>query len=315
MTEIEKILNEAYARCRVVAESYAEGASDEGFRAANEIAREIREMQSELEPVQKVLPRDAGMRISSFSRMQQILAEMPQELKDDAVITFNNELDAVLPPPVVAGGDSIRLPKPFTFTSDRPAAAIANPTLSTRRTIVVVDDFLSDPDRWRETALKQDYKGSEWYKGLRTEKQYLSDAMKFAFEELLGCKITEWESHGMNGRFFLCPSETPLVIHSDMQSHAASLYLTPNAPPEAGTTFYRSRVTGKRRAPDDKAEAGRQYDGNLFDKTKWDVVDVVGNVYNRLVIWDARLVHSASCFFGNTVEDARLSQIFFFGCE
>ncbi len=44
-------------------------------------------------------------------------------------------------------------------------------------------------------------------------------------------------------------------------------------------------------------------------------VDVLGNVYNRLVIFDASAIHSASQYFGTIKENARLWQMFFFDTE
>ena len=37
-----------------------------------------------------------------------------------------------------------------------------------------------------------------------------------------------------------------------------------------------------------------------------------GNVFNRLVIFDARLIHSAGDYFGHNIETGRLFQMFFF---
>jgi hypothetical protein len=36
----------------------------------------------------------------------------------------------------------------------------------------------------------------------------------------------------------------------DIQSYAATVYLTPDAPPQVGTSFWRDRVHGCRRRPD-----------------------------------------------------------------
>jgi hypothetical protein len=41
-------------------------------------------------------------------------------------------------------------------------------------------------------------------------------------------------------------------------------------------------------------------------------VDEVGNVFNRLVIWDAQLIHAAPVYFGHNIDTARLTQVFFF---
>lgn len=97
-------------------------------------------------------------------------------------------------------------------------------------------------------------------------------------------------------------------------------------PPEAGTTLHRSKAL-KGRTPDEVMAAHKVghagsgfiaksfYEGKLLDPTAWEPVDVIGNRYNRLVIWDARLVHSASCYFGSTKDNGRLFQMFFFNAS
>jgi hypothetical protein len=89
------------------------------------------------------------------------------------------------------------------------------------------------------------------------------------------------------------------------------LFLTPNAPPQTGTTFYRSKNTGKKKIFDD-AENSVVFKNGYLDSTEFEVVDVVGNVYNRLVLFDAKMFHAASNYFGKTLENGRLFQIFFF---
>ncbi|MEZ5448552.1 MAG: hypothetical protein R3E89_05940 [Thiolinea sp.] len=44
-------------------------------------------------------------------------------------------------------------------------------------------------------------------------------------------------------------------------------------------------------------------------------MDVIGNVYNRMVIWDARKVHAASAYFGDRIDNSRLFHMFFFDAE
>jgi hypothetical protein len=53
-------------------------------------------------------------------------------------------------------------------------------------------------------------------------------------------------------------------------------------------------------------------DGAEFDRGRWEEVDRVANLYNRLVLFDAHLAHGASAYFGDRLEDARLFQNFFF---
>ena len=51
---------------------------------------------------------------------------------------------------------------------------------------------------------------------------------------------------------------------------------------------------------------------DFLDSTKWEEIDRIGNKFNRLAIWDARLIHAASQYFGQNVYDSRLFHMFFF---
>jgi len=174
--------------------------------------------------------------------------------------------------------------------------------------IVVVDNFLDDPGSVRHTALGQMFFPSDGYKGKRTREQFLQDAYKDAFEKFLNIKIGAWGVHEMNGTFQVCTPQDPIVYHCDGQTHAGIIFLTPDAPPQAGTTLYRSRKSKARRFNEDPG----MFVGGFYDPTLWETVDVIGNVYNRLVLWQGDLVHSASCYFGQSVDDCRLFQMFFF---
>ncbi|HPY41250.1 MAG TPA: DUF6445 family protein, partial [Thiolinea sp.] len=119
-----------------------------------------------------------------------------------------------------------------------------------------------------------------------------------------------------------CTAQESLVYHTDNQSYAAVVFLTPDAPPECGTSFYKSKFNGLMAypTPSDTAKHGKSEDelfaemfaGNFYDKTRWELVDTVGNVYNRLVIFDAKRVHAASAYFGDKMENSRLFHMFFF---
>ncbi len=180
--------------------------------------------------------------------------------------------------------------------------------------LVIVDDFLASPDAFRKLALDQAYTkmGSA---GRRSAIRFHSSIDVTVFEALLQRKILDWEEQPINGRFQICTSEDPIVYHSDTQSHAGIIFLTPDAPVESGLTLVRSRRTGRRRSPGDAATASATFDGALLDSTAWETIDKIGNVYNRLVLWDARLIHSASCYFGTKPDDSRLFWMFFFNAE
>jgi hypothetical protein len=94
------------------------------------------------------------------------------------------------------------------------------------------------------------------------------------------------------------------------------LYLTPDAPYQCGTTLYAHKQTRARTYYDPGWDAAWNHPGGShLDRTPWEPVDVAGNVYNRLVIFDASAIHSASEYFGNSKENARLWQMFFFDTD
>jgi hypothetical protein len=179
----------------------------------------------------------------------------------------------------------------------------------------VVDNFYRDPDAIRAFALKQEYEPSgpgKPYIGSRTHKQFLFPGLKEEFEYIMGRKIEAWESHGMNGRFQFNIEGEPLVYHADTQRWAAMLYLTPGAPHETGTMTHALKGTDIRhRSHPEFGRCFRPGSRNL-DKTPFEDVDVIGNVYNRLFIFNAGYLHSACAYFGWTQENSRLWQMFFF---
>ena len=174
----------------------------------------------------------------------------------------------------------------------------------------VVDNFYADPIAVRNFALKQEFvEEKDYYKGCRTKHQYFLPGTKEAFEKIMGIQIREWESHGMCGKFQYCTAQDSLVYHHDGQTWAAMIYLTPDAPYDCGTSLFASK-NGARKSSD--ANIRTAFDGGFYDSTKFDLIDSIGNVFNRLFIFDAQNIHAASKYFGQTIEDSRLFHIFFF---
>jgi len=177
--------------------------------------------------------------------------------------------------------------------------------------VFVVDNFYNDPDMVRRFALTLDFEFSDYHRGRRTQDQYFIPGTKEAFERIIGREITAWgETYGMCGRFQYCTCEDALVYHADSQKWAGAVYLTPDAPYECGTSLIAHKKTGIRHV--DTIGSNVVWEKKHLDPTPWEKVDVVGNVYNRLVIWDAHCIHQASQYFGYDKDDSRLIHIFFF---
>ena len=178
-------------------------------------------------------------------------------------------------------------------------------------TIWVVDNFYSDPLAVRNYALTLDYHFSDYHRGRRTSDQYVLEGTKEAFEKIMGITITNWvETHFMCGKFQHCTCEDALVYHADNQKWAAAVYLTPDAPYECGTSLLAHKKTGIRHVNVGGSDV--IWENKHLDPTPWDHIDVVANVFNRLVIWDAKCPHAASKYFGYDKFDSRLFHMFFF---
>ena len=187
----------------------------------------------------------------------------------------------------------------------------------------VVDNFYEDPYAVREFALQQIYYPGEGAVGHRTRKQFLFDGLRESFEEIIDAKIADhtddgfgWFNEGINGRFQYCPAGTPSVFHCDSQKWAAVIYLTPDAPPQSGTSFYRHKETKIFHNTQIDWAAGqgtKVFNQHTFlDSTPYEMVDTVGNVFNRLVLFDGGLIHSGVNYFGWDISSSRLFHIFFF---
>jgi len=193
----------------------------------------------------------------------------------------------------------------------------------TSKDLIVVDDFYADPDLVREYAMNNlTFKPSGYHKGERSDGRYILDGTKEKLEEIIGKEIINWNHGGYaNGVFQFCTADQPIVYHVDQQMYAAMVYLTPDAPPNTGTSMYRSKVTGISSFPGQETRMGQEYvdtfrgnsnEMNFYDGTHFEKIDDLGNVYNRLVIFNSSQIHAATEYFGDAIDNARFFHMFFF---
>lgn len=177
----------------------------------------------------------------------------------------------------------------------------------------IVDNFYDDPYAVREFALNQEFEENlNYYKGNRTKQQFIIPGTKEAFEKIIGKKINNWtETHGMCGRFQYCTAQDDLVYHCDGQTLAGMVYLTPDAPFSCGTSLFAHKNT-KLRNENDFGNINVFEETGFYDRTKFELVDTAGNVFNRLVLFDAKCIHSANEYFGTNKNNSRLFHLFFF---
>jgi len=208
---------------------------------------------------------------------------------------------------------------PFTISNmrQRTQTATFTPKLAVSKApaFLVIDNVYDNPDEVREFALSQVFiEHKEYHKGHRTDQVFRFPGIKELFEQRLGVRIKNWDKYGTNGCFQYCIAGDQLVYHCDQQEYAGVLFLTPDAPPNTGSSFYRSKHTRKMKVsnPDEHTTVFRH---GYLDSTEFELVDTVGNVYNRIVLFDSKMIHSASEYFGVTKENGRLFQLFFFDLD
>jgi hypothetical protein len=187
---------------------------------------------------------------------------------------------------------------------------------------LTIDNFYSNPMDVREFALKQEFKVRGNYPGQRTE-SFLSDATKKTLRDILypfAGEITNWGGE-YTGSFQYTTSSDRSWIHADSTTDwAAVCYLTPDAPISAGTGIFKHKETGWMHF-DYKREHDEEYvkqappGHHSQDYTKWEMVDRIGNVFNRLIMYRADNYHVSLDYFGKDKYDGRLFQVFFFNTE
>ncbi|NBP00385.1 MAG: hypothetical protein EBU90_09720 [Proteobacteria bacterium] len=174
-------------------------------------------------------------------------------------------------------------------------------------TLIIVDNFYLNPDAVRNYALSLPFDVKGNFPGIRT-KPYLPDDVKNCIRHWMSPvgKITNWhENYGYTGAFQMATALDRTWIHSDhFNKWGGVCYLTPDAPISAGTALYQHKETKLYRRIE------KDYEG--YDYTKWDLVDRIGNRYNRLILFRGDLFHASLDYFGDSYTNGRLFQTFFF---
>ena len=152
---------------------------------------------------------------------------------------------------------------------------------------IIVDNFLDYPDKVRQCLMSTEFYETGKFPGKR------SDATEEDYQEMVRDKLLNILNFPVYFRmdrdcfrFQLCLDGDKTWVHKDDTQWAGVLYLTPDAPIDAGTV--------------------------IFDDNE-NLVTMIGNVYNRLVIYRGDLYHrSLEPGFGDCLENGRLTQVFFF---
>ena len=197
--------------------------------------------------------------------------------------------------------------------------------------VTVVENFYENPDSVRTFALNQKYKFRSQMKdtpyvfpGCRSKD--LSSINKPLFESVSKKIISLF--HNAEQDYMQWAIATSFqsvsaeyghgVIHTDQNTvFAAVLYLTPDAPLDSGTSLFKPNA----KFDEEKYQWSLKENDKRFDEGKlimdtsyhdmFDEIVRVNNVYNTLILYEGRHYHAANQFFGKTLKDSRLAQVFF----
>jgi hypothetical protein len=197
--------------------------------------------------------------------------------------------------------------------------------------VTIVENFYENPDAIRKFALAQNFTyckevpNIEYvYPGART--QDLSILDKALFDKICTKLVSVFHNaENDHMRWLITTSFQSVsaeydqgVIHTDHNTiFAAVLYLTPDAPLNSGTSLFKKNKTFDEKKyqraledNDEKFKAGKIIMDTDYH-SMFDEIVRVNNVYNTLILYEGRHFHAANQFFGKTMKDSRLAQVFF----
>ena len=196
-----------------------------------------------------------------------------------------------------------------------------------RCNLLIVDNFYNNPIETRNYVLTQEFKVRGNYPGQRTI-SYANEQLKQSIQKYIepfAGKIIQFpipKEDGSdsdkisNGAFQYTTSRDRSWVHTDhFNDWGAVVFLTPDAPVTGGTAFFKFKDGSECEEDVRNIQGTKPTDQFSQDMTKWTKVDEVGNVFNRVVIFDSNRFHMSIDYIGMDQYDGRLFQVFFFSTE
>ncbi len=193
--------------------------------------------------------------------------------------------------------------------------------------LIVVDDFFSEPQTLRDAALRLEYPPQQGAFPGRNSLQRINFAgLDEAVSRIVGepLKPVDPPQSLAKCRLTMAGDEGRAGVHIDQSHWSGILYLSRPQDCSGGTTLFRHRRTGSDRAPIDARElAAMGYasmadmhrdiiENDSVDPSAWEETMQVPMRFNRLVLLRPWLWHTAGPGFGDIPENARLVYLMFF---
>lgn len=199
--------------------------------------------------------------------------------------------------------------------------------------VIIVDNFLDDPFAVRKWVLNQSFYDSKQFTemygsftdwpGKRTEHVY---DLNNSYGDYVLNKVANYcniffgiKNLSIKSYFQLTTLEDgDSWVHQDNNVDVAGiLYLNPDPPQNSGTTLYKCKNISKWESYMSDSEGydtlktiNRYQNSSLYSEL-FEPVDVIGNVFNRLIMYEGKQYHKSNDYFGDSLNDGRLTQVFF----
>lgn len=193
--------------------------------------------------------------------------------------------------------------------------------------LIIVDDFLDNPQQLREAALRLTYPQVQGaFPGRNSVERIDIGGLANQVSRLVGEHVEPMpppQSHG-KCRITLASDVGKAKVHVDGAHWSGILYLSRPEDCRGGTEFFRHKATNTDRAPYDDLEAAghgfasaRQMVTEILDRdsrddSKWEMTMRVPMRFNRLILLRPWLWHTAGENFGDSLQNGRLVYLMFF---
>ena len=194
--------------------------------------------------------------------------------------------------------------------------------------LMIIDDFLTDPHAFRRRALALDYdpkfKNGN-YPGLLSTQPLPIGGLDAAVSARIGAGVqTAQGTTHQHCRLTLKGDKGISGVHVDPCFYSGILYLSLPEHCRGGTDFYRHKPTGLDRIPQTPLElAASGYDdinvlieqvvnGDTLKPARWERTMTVPMRFNRLILFSPWLFHNSAAGFGDRAENGRLVHLMFF---
>ena len=199
--------------------------------------------------------------------------------------------------------------------------------------VMIIDNFLTFPKQVRAWVINQDFydckqftklygKHTDW-PGKRTKHVMDLDDV-YANTVLTNVSSIASKQFGLSNisirSYFQLTTKDDgdSWVHQDNDTDlAAILYLNPDAPVYSGTSTYRCKDKEKWESymstndGYNTLKTINRIDNKQLYEDIFEPIDIIGNVFNRLILYPGNTYHKSNDYFGDTLQDGRLTQVFF----